>query len=244
MRRTFLVLMVVSVVLAATAAAQATFPETLPLPNGFQPEGISIGNGTTFYVGSIPTGAVYRGDLRTGTGAVLVPGDPVEPRSGSSSIVACSSWPVVRPARPSSTTRRGRKARRGVGRADREVQLPERADVRQRRRRHDDGCVLHGLPARGPLPAPARERRGSERDCADRAAHRRLPAGRRLQPQRHRCDTGRRERSSSCRARRESSSSSRRRAVSAARSISAAGRCRTAMACCSWAARSTSCRTA
>ena len=40
----------------------------------FRPEGISIGNGTTFYVGSIPTGAVYRGDLRTGTGAVLVPG--------------------------------------------------------------------------------------------------------------------------------------------------------------------------
>ena len=76
MRRTFLVLMVVSVVLATTAAAQATFPESLPLPNGFQPEGISIGNGTTFYVGSIPTGAVYRGDLRTGTGAVLVPGAP------------------------------------------------------------------------------------------------------------------------------------------------------------------------
>ena len=75
MRRTFLALMVVSAVLATTAAAEATFPETLPLPNGFQPEGISIGNGTTFYVGSIPTGAVYRGDLRTGTGAVLVPGE-------------------------------------------------------------------------------------------------------------------------------------------------------------------------
>jgi len=74
-RRTFLALMVVSAVLATTAAAEATFPETLPLPNGFQPEGISIGNGTTFYVGSIPTGAVYRGDLRTGTGAVLVPGE-------------------------------------------------------------------------------------------------------------------------------------------------------------------------
>jgi sugar lactone lactonase YvrE len=40
---------------------------------GFQPEGIDIGNGNTFFVGSIPTGAVYRGDLRTGEGSVLVP---------------------------------------------------------------------------------------------------------------------------------------------------------------------------
>lgn len=45
----------------------------IPLPDGFQPEGIAVGTGTTFYVGSIPTGAVYRGDLRTGEGEVLVP---------------------------------------------------------------------------------------------------------------------------------------------------------------------------
>ena len=31
-------------------------------------------NGTSFYVGSIPTGAVFRGDLRPGLGSVLVPG--------------------------------------------------------------------------------------------------------------------------------------------------------------------------
>ena len=49
------------------------FPDVIPLPNGFQPEGIATGTGTTFYVGSIPTGAVYRGDLRTGEGEVLVP---------------------------------------------------------------------------------------------------------------------------------------------------------------------------
>ena len=51
----------------------ATFPDVIPLPDGFQPEGITAGNGNTFYVGSIPTGAVYRGDLRTGEGNVLVP---------------------------------------------------------------------------------------------------------------------------------------------------------------------------
>ncbi len=50
------------------------FPEVIPIPNGFQPEGIATGNGTTFFVGSIPTGAIYRGDYRTGEGQVLVPG--------------------------------------------------------------------------------------------------------------------------------------------------------------------------
>ncbi len=54
-------------------ASAATFPEVIPLPNGFQPEGIATGNGTTFYVGSIPTGAIYKGDLLTGEGDVLVP---------------------------------------------------------------------------------------------------------------------------------------------------------------------------
>jgi sugar lactone lactonase YvrE len=49
------------------------FPAVIQLPTGFQPEGIEIGKGTTFYVGSVATGAIFRGDLRTGTGAILVP---------------------------------------------------------------------------------------------------------------------------------------------------------------------------
>jgi sugar lactone lactonase YvrE len=60
----------------APASATASWPETIPLPTGFQPEGIDIGNGHTFFVGSIPTGAVYRGDLRTGAGGILVPAQP------------------------------------------------------------------------------------------------------------------------------------------------------------------------
>ena len=60
----------------APAPASASWPETIPLPTGFQPEGIDVGNGHTFYVGSIPTGAVFRGDLRTGEGSVLVPAQP------------------------------------------------------------------------------------------------------------------------------------------------------------------------
>ena len=57
-----------------TALAGASFPSVISLPNGWLPEGIAVGNGHTFYAGSRADGAVYRGDLRTGKGAVLVPG--------------------------------------------------------------------------------------------------------------------------------------------------------------------------
>ena len=60
----------------AKQGRSAAFPDRIALPPGFQPEGIDIGRGTTFYVGSIPTGAVYAGDLRTGDGDVLVPARP------------------------------------------------------------------------------------------------------------------------------------------------------------------------
>src|SRR5918992_1215210 len=56
-----------------TAVAKSAFPETIRLPDGFRPEGIAI-QGNTFYVGSIPTGAVVRGDLRTGQVDPFVPG--------------------------------------------------------------------------------------------------------------------------------------------------------------------------
>jgi len=51
------------------------FPEVIQLPTGFRPEGIEVGRGTTFYVGSVANGAIFRGDLRTGTGAVFIPGE-------------------------------------------------------------------------------------------------------------------------------------------------------------------------
>src|SRR5919197_3565205 len=68
--------------LAAVVAgtAGAAFPSRVDLPEGFQPEGMAI-SGDSFYVGAIPTGAVYRGDLRTGAGAILV-----APQAGRSSI--------------------------------------------------------------------------------------------------------------------------------------------------------------
>jgi hypothetical protein len=51
-------------------------PAVIQLPQNFSPEGIATGRRHTFYVGSRTTGAIYRGDLRTGAGAVLVPGGP------------------------------------------------------------------------------------------------------------------------------------------------------------------------
>ena len=74
MRRVLLVLAAAAALAAPAALAQRPFPATIPLPNGFQPEGIATGAGTTFYVGSIPNGAVWAGDLRTGKGRILVKG--------------------------------------------------------------------------------------------------------------------------------------------------------------------------
>ena len=81
-RRSLLSLLVIAFSVSRIAAAPLKeFPNVIPLPDGFQPEGIATGKGTTFYVGSIPTGAVYRGDLRTGKGDVLVP-----PQEGRAAI--------------------------------------------------------------------------------------------------------------------------------------------------------------
>jgi hypothetical protein len=65
--------MIGALLLAVPAIAQP-FPDVIPLPTGFQPEGIAVGKGASFFVGSIPTGAVFRGNLRSGEGDVVVPG--------------------------------------------------------------------------------------------------------------------------------------------------------------------------
>jgi sugar lactone lactonase YvrE len=82
MRRLVLLLAALACLAVPAALAKGSFPETIPLPNGFQPEGIAIGQGTTFYVGSIPTGAVYAGSLRTGKGNVFIQGAPGRAATG------------------------------------------------------------------------------------------------------------------------------------------------------------------
>ena len=46
-----------------TVAAKDIFPEVFNIPDGWQPEGIVVGRGTDFFVGSLLTGAVYRGGI-------------------------------------------------------------------------------------------------------------------------------------------------------------------------------------
>jgi sugar lactone lactonase YvrE len=74
MRRILLTLVLMALA-APVALAQATYPETIALPNGFAPEGIEI-KGDTVYVGSVGSGAIWAGDLRTGHGDVIVTGAP------------------------------------------------------------------------------------------------------------------------------------------------------------------------
>ncbi|MFC5925421.1 SMP-30/gluconolactonase/LRE family protein [Micromonospora vulcania] len=66
----------------AAAHRTAPFPARIALPDGFTPEGLTIGRGTTVFVGSKLDGAVWRGDLRTGRGSVLIPGVPGKDKAG------------------------------------------------------------------------------------------------------------------------------------------------------------------
>ena len=47
-------------------AMATSFPDTIPLRDGWQPEGIAAGPGTTAYVGSLADGGIARLNLRTG----------------------------------------------------------------------------------------------------------------------------------------------------------------------------------
>ena len=79
MRRLLLtaVLLIGSVIAAGPAAAQGeVFPDVIQLPGGWFPEGIAVGRGHDVYAGSLSTGGIWKGDLRTGEGDVLVAGTP------------------------------------------------------------------------------------------------------------------------------------------------------------------------
>ena len=66
------------VALVPATAGAATAPDLIRLPDGWQPEGIAAGRGSSLYAGSIPTGAIWKADARTGQGEVLVPPRPGE----------------------------------------------------------------------------------------------------------------------------------------------------------------------
>jgi hypothetical protein len=64
------------VVGASPDGQSGNFPARIDLPDGFFPEGIEAGRGTSFFVGSLLDGAIWRGDFRTGSGAMLAAGAP------------------------------------------------------------------------------------------------------------------------------------------------------------------------
>jgi sugar lactone lactonase YvrE len=72
MRRLVLVGLLLAAMSQAVPAAAAQLPRSIPIPDDFQPEGIAIGTGDTFYVSSLAGGDIYRGDLSTGEGSLLV----------------------------------------------------------------------------------------------------------------------------------------------------------------------------
>ena len=61
-----------------TPSRPRPFPARIELPDGFQPEGIAIGDGPTAWLGSLADGDVYEVSLRTGRGTVISegPGTP------------------------------------------------------------------------------------------------------------------------------------------------------------------------
>jgi hypothetical protein len=62
---------------AGTATAhdrRTRAPHTVRLPDGLQPEGITSGPGTRYYVGSLADGRIVTGDLLTGSSSVLLAG--------------------------------------------------------------------------------------------------------------------------------------------------------------------------
>lgn len=78
MRKVFVFLSIIIFVpfvqaVTGITAQGETFPHIIPLPNGFQPEGVVVGRGHDIYAGSLGTGAIYRADLRTGQGELAVP---------------------------------------------------------------------------------------------------------------------------------------------------------------------------
>jgi hypothetical protein len=51
------------------------FPSLIPVPIGYQPEGVATGHGPVLCGGSLASGAIYRVDLRTGEGELLYAGE-------------------------------------------------------------------------------------------------------------------------------------------------------------------------
>src|SRR5688572_18913023 len=74
-----LTLVILSTIFAASLSSSRSvqadeFPTVIRLPDGWMPEGVVMGNGTTLYAGSRRHGGIYAVNVETGLGRVLYPG--------------------------------------------------------------------------------------------------------------------------------------------------------------------------
>jgi sugar lactone lactonase YvrE len=77
MRR--IIALVLGVLMVASTAAASPFPESIPLPTGYQPEGVDT-RGSIAYSGSLADGDVVTVDLHTGDVTPLVDNAPTDGR--------------------------------------------------------------------------------------------------------------------------------------------------------------------
>ena len=182
MRRLIVVLAAIGLLTTPAALARGTFPEKIALPNAFAPEGIEIAR-ETFFVGSDPDrGDLLRQPAHGRRAQVIIPG--AAPGTRGATGIEYDRGNAV-----------GLGGGRGTARVYdvktgaliREYQLDSgSADIHQRRRRDEEGGVLHGLAAARDLAHLDRQARRAGRPHDD-PADGRLPARRRaVQPQRHR----------------------------------------------------------
>lgn len=68
----FILLLLPSTAPPAASHQTGRWPSSIAIPVDFAPEGVAVGRRHAFFVGSLVDGDVYRGDLRTGAGALLV----------------------------------------------------------------------------------------------------------------------------------------------------------------------------
>ncbi|HZK51288.1 MAG TPA: superoxide dismutase, partial [Actinomycetota bacterium] len=68
-----MMLLLLAITIPETAEAGSR-PKIIPLPDGFQPEGIATERGADFFTGSLVDGAIFKGSLRSGKGDIFVPG--------------------------------------------------------------------------------------------------------------------------------------------------------------------------
>ena len=98
LRLTSIALVTLGFPLQSVTASDTPSPDIVYVLNGSQSEGFAIGAGTTAY-NSSPDGSIYKMDLRTGAGEVLVPvvdpmdctklGMRVDPRSNNLFVAGC-----------------------------------------------------------------------------------------------------------------------------------------------------------